>query len=80
MAMGWTDRGSNHGGVETLHVHSDQSRGTPNFLKVVKVPFPRIKAAGAWPGSPTASSAEVMKEWIYTSIPPSAMPSWHVIR
>jgi hypothetical protein len=48
LAIGWTVRGSNHGGGEIFHTCPDRPWGPPNLLNNGYRVFPGGKAAGAW--------------------------------
>jgi hypothetical protein len=71
LAMGWTVRGTNPGGVEIFRTCPDRPWGPPSFLYNGYRVFPGGKerlGRDADPSSP--SSAVVKKEYNYTSTPP----------
>jgi hypothetical protein len=69
LATGWTVRGSNPGEAEIFFKRPDRPWGPPNLLYNGYRAFARGKAAEAWFWPPTPSSAEVRKEYNYTSTP-----------
>jgi len=70
LATGWTVRGSNPGGFEFFHMCLDRPWGPPSLLYNGYRVFPGCKEGPGRDADPSPpSSAVVMKEYSYTSIP-----------
>jgi hypothetical protein len=66
---GWMVRGWHSGGGEIFRKLPDQPWGPPRLVYNGYRVFPGGKTAEAWHWQPTPSSAEVKKEYCYTSTP-----------
>jgi hypothetical protein len=77
-AYGLDGQGIESGGGEIFHTCPDRSWGPPSLLYSGYRVFPGLKAAGAWRGSPSPSSAEV-KERVELYLYSPSGPSWLVL-